>query len=259
MSGPIYQPAALTRTDGGPQPLKLNVGCGRNTMPDFLNCDLDPAPHVDRAFDLQKEWPFEDDSAGVVYASHVLEHLTDPFTFMRQAHRVLMPGGQMTIRVPYGNHRSAWWDLTHVRPWFAESFCMFQHGHAACTGNPQHLGWQWPFAIHCADLRIAGNFRGQLQRGWKFWRPSRKDVLNLGRSLTEFCEEMWVYLSPLKSAEAIEAYQVQRPHFGNAVYIRWVMYRHQWEGRERPDPGEVLELLHIGEDDVRAAWAMKLD
>ncbi len=254
MSGPIYQPAALVSRNGGPEPLKLNVGCGRNTMDGFLNCDQNPAPHVDLAFDLQKDWPLEDNSAGVIYASHVIEHLTDPFTFMREAWRVLMPGGQMTLRMPYGSHRAAWWDLTHIRPWFPESFCMFQPGHAVCTGNPQHENWEWPWAIHCADLRIAGNFRR-----WVKWRPIRRQVLNIGRSLSEFAEEIWVYLSPLKSPGDVAEYERQRPHSGNAVYIRWVMYRHQWEGRERPDEGERLELLHIGDDTVTAAWATTLD
>ena len=253
MSGPIYQPAMLVAKNGK-QPLRLNVGCGRNTMEGFVNCDLNPAPHVDVAFDLEKDWPFEDNSVGVVYASHVIEHLTDPFTFMKEAWRVMMPGGQMTLRMPYGSHRAAWWDLTHIRPWFPESFCMFQVGHAECTGNPQHEGWKWPWGIHCADLRIAGNFRR-----WLKWRPLRKQVLNIGRSLTEFAEEIWIYMQPLKSEEAIAQYQAMRPHQGNAVYVRWVMYRHQWEGRERPAEGEKLELLHIGDDKVTAAWATELD
>ena len=251
MSGALYREAVLTPRADGTRPLKLHLGCGKNRLEDgWVNCDLDPAPHVDCAFDAQKDWPFPDNSAGIVYASHMLEHLTDPFTFMREAHRVLMPGGEMTLRTPYGGHRSAWWDLTHIRPWFPESFCMFQPGHAACTGNPQHEGWQWPFAIHCVDMRVAGNFRS-----WVRWRPIRKVALALGRSLAEFTEELWVYMQALKTPEAVAEYEARRPHFGNAVFTRWVMYRHQWEGRAHPDPGERLDLMWLGDDVVTAAWA----
>ena len=250
MSGALYRTATLAPRPDGTRPLKLNMGCGRATLEGWVNCDLDPAPHVDMAFDVQKDWPLADNQAGVIYASHMIEHLTDPYTFMREAWRVLMPGGEMTLRMPHGSHRAAWWDLTHIRPWFPESFCMFQPGHAACTGNPQHEGWQYPFAIHCVDMRIAGNFRR-----WLRWRPIRKQVLNIGRSLTEFTEEIWVYLQALKSPEAVAEYERIRPHFGNAVITRWVMYRHQWEGRSHPEPGEKLELMWLEDDKVVAAWA----
>ena len=230
--------------------VKLQLGTGKNRMEGWVNCDLDPAPHIDCAFDAQKDWPFPDNSATHIYASHMLEHLTDPFTFMKEAWRVLIPNGTMTLRMPYGAHRSAWWDLTHIRPWFPESFCMFQPGHAVCTGNPQHENWQWPLGVSHVDMRISADFRR-----WLKWKLLRKPLLKFGRSLSEFCEEIWVYQQALKTPEDVEAWERQRPHWGNAVYTRWVMYRHQWEGRSHPAPGEKLELMWLADDKVTAAWA----
>lgn len=231
-------------------PIKLHLGCGKHRMEGWVNADLSPAPNVDLAFDVQKDWPLEDNSALTIYASHMIEHLTDPFTFMREAWRVLIPNGTMTLRFPYGGHRAAWWDLTHIRPWFPESFCMFQPGHAVCTGNPQHEAWQWPFAIQHADMRISGDFRR-----WLRWKILRRPLLKLGRSLSEFAEEVWIYMYALKSAEAVAEYERQRPHWGNAVYLRWVMYRHQWEGRAKPADGEAIDQVWLADDEVRAAWA----
>lgn len=47
-------------------------------------------------------WPFADDSAQEIMASHILEHFTkaDGRRFLAECYRVLAPGGQLHIAVP---------------------------------------------------------------------------------------------------------------------------------------------------------------
>jgi SAM-dependent methyltransferase len=112
--------------------LILNLGCGTRTSahPDVVNVDwslnirirksrllrLAVSPLLDArrrsrldqmggrllAHDLSKGIPFESDSVDAVYHSHVLEHLDRPIAreFLREALRVLRPGGICRIVVP---------------------------------------------------------------------------------------------------------------------------------------------------------------
>jgi SAM-dependent methyltransferase len=140
-------PLQVSSLEPPTEPVLLHLGCGGQRQAGWINCDLTPGPAVDVTFDLLKPWPFPADCADEIYASHVLEHLHDPCAFFREAWRVLKAGHRLHLRLPYGGHRAAWWDHTHVKPWFAESFCFLQPGYAEAIGNPQHDAWDTPFGI----------------------------------------------------------------------------------------------------------------
>ena len=225
--------------------LQLHLGCGHQRIPGWVNCDLTPGAAVDLAFDVQQSpWPFETNAAAIVYASHLLEHLRDPWTFFREAWRVLQPGGDVVLRLPYGDHRAAWWDLTHIRPWYAESFCAFQPGYAQAVGNPQTIGWEWPFGIETADLRISGKFALLLRRRWL-----RRWLLPFADNVQNMIEEMWVTMTALKTPAAVSAWRLEHPH-ANAVGTRLVMYGHHLEGRTRLEPGELANLVDLRHDEM---------
>lgn len=83
--------------------LQLNLACGDNIKPGWVNVDLcDPSP-VDLRLDLTEPLPFADGSARTIYCEHFLEHLDFPTHargFLREAFRVLEPGGVLSIGVP---------------------------------------------------------------------------------------------------------------------------------------------------------------
>lgn len=222
--------------------MKLHLGCGYGRIDDWLNCDLYAHPNVDCAFDVQKDWPFPDDSGEAIFASHMLEHLTDPLAFFREAWRVCQHGAPIMLRMPYGGHESAWVDLSHVRPWFPDSFCCFQPGYAKAVVNPQHASWQWPFGVQAVDLRLAPKWAGLLR-----WKMLRRHFLRHAENVANAIEEMWVYLYPLKDEGAIHVYQTMRD--AKTVPVRWCMYRHAWERRGLGD-NEVPRLLHLEDDRV---------
>lgn len=79
--------------------LRLNLGCHRWPLKGFVNIDLDPV----FAYDLQADClhlPYEDNSVDEIYAGHLLEHTTLEENALKEWHRVLKPGGLITITVP---------------------------------------------------------------------------------------------------------------------------------------------------------------
>lgn len=82
--------------------MKLNIGCGSQIHPDWINADLSPAAPGIVPVDIRKGLPFEAASFDAVYHSHVLEHLTRAAgkAFIIECRRVLKPGGVLRIAVP---------------------------------------------------------------------------------------------------------------------------------------------------------------
>lgn len=113
---------------------RVNVGCGRTPTPGWTNIDNSPSLHLAayprfltallgklrvlspsqrdfikfargagiRRADATRRIPLEHDSADVVYASHMLEHLDRRAAdqFLREAQRVLAAGGVLRLAVP---------------------------------------------------------------------------------------------------------------------------------------------------------------
>ena len=75
--------------------------------------------------------PLPDNSVGVINASHVIEHLRDPFKTMSEIHRVLAHGGWVFIEVPSTDGRGAFQDPTHVSFWNENSFMYYTDSNLA--------------------------------------------------------------------------------------------------------------------------------
>ena len=196
--------------------LRLNVGCGTLRLDGWLNCDRYPGDAVDMVFDLEQVWPFGSNSVKAVFASHTLEHLNDYRTFFREAWRVLHAEGQLMIRVPYGGHSSAMGDVTHLRPWYPESFTFLHPGYAEAVRNLQHGAWRHYYRIDCVDVRLAA----ELYRWFKI--PVLRGYLARGiEYMPQLMEELHVYLAPLKTRQAIDDYRAS--HLANTVPMRYIL------------------------------------
>lgn len=134
--------------------LKLDLGCGNTPRDGFEGVDVagDKAKH---RVDLFKfPWPWADNSVAEIHCSHFAEHIparevelrdirpakseTYPcasddhaqrfigrdffFAFFDEAHRVLVPGGWMTVIVPHLRSDRAFQDPTHRRFICEETF-----------------------------------------------------------------------------------------------------------------------------------------
>ena len=85
-----------------PTDLCLNLGCGSESLPGWINVDIARGPHVDVVWDLSKSLPFSDESCAVIHCEHMIEHLSrhDAEGFLRECFRVLKPGGLIRLSTP---------------------------------------------------------------------------------------------------------------------------------------------------------------
>ncbi len=129
----INQRIQVATREQGQGGLLVNVGCGPFPTPGYVNFDNSPSlllgrvpglvPFLKRVgvlassqaqmadvanqtdvrwADVRKRIPLPDSSARVVYSCHMLEHLSrdEARSFLREAKRVLRPGGRLRIAVP---------------------------------------------------------------------------------------------------------------------------------------------------------------
>src|SRR5579862_4367521 len=95
----VARPQVSAKTPPGK---KLNLGSGMFPKAGFINLDYRSDCGADVVHNLNVfPYPFAENSLTHIEADHLLEHLQQPFAVMREIHRMLEPGGTVTIRVPH--------------------------------------------------------------------------------------------------------------------------------------------------------------
>ena len=82
--------------------LRLNIGCGANVEPDWLNLDADPHSETVLYFNALNPLPIANGAVERIHCEHFLEHLEfdRARAFLEDCHRVLELGGKMRVVVP---------------------------------------------------------------------------------------------------------------------------------------------------------------
>jgi SAM-dependent methyltransferase len=83
----------------------------------------------DMIFDLEKKLPFEDNSVKEIFASMVVEHVTNIIQLINEFHRICVPGAKIVIRVPFFSSWHFSTGITHVRTFNHRSLDCFNDGH----------------------------------------------------------------------------------------------------------------------------------
>ena len=116
--------------------VKVNFGCGDNRLPGWINHDFD--------VDITKPLPYADNSVDLVFAEHVVEHVSirDAYNFLNECYRILKKGGAVRITVPsisriYNNKDQEYVEFLRKHNWgdgsegSAVKAIIFNHGHEA--------------------------------------------------------------------------------------------------------------------------------
>lgn len=87
---------------GGPALRRLNLYCGTQPRPGWINVDLHPSDGVDCVGDICEGLPIESASIDYAVASHVLQDFVWPNVFIALAElrRLLKPDGVLRLSVP---------------------------------------------------------------------------------------------------------------------------------------------------------------
>lgn len=105
--------------------MRLDIGCGENKIKGFTGVDKRPLKGVDVVHDIETfPFPFKDNSASIVNASHVIEHI-DPKVFIDFMNELWRITERLEIEVPHGLSESYIQDPTHVNPCNKKTFEYF--------------------------------------------------------------------------------------------------------------------------------------
>lgn len=100
------------------EPIKLDLGCGKNKQAGFIGVDRRKFDGIDIVHDLLTPWPWGADTVGEIWMSHCLEHFDGEqrvFIF-NEMYRVMQPDAKATIITPLWSSNRAYGDFTHQWP-----------------------------------------------------------------------------------------------------------------------------------------------
>ena len=95
--------------------MKINIGCGKKHLQNYINCDRYEEVKPDRIVDLEGKLPFKENSIDEVMGNHILEHIHNFIPLMHELHRVCKNGAVLKFKVPFYLSVGAFSDATHCR------------------------------------------------------------------------------------------------------------------------------------------------
>lgn len=131
--------------------VKLNVGCGGQVLPGYINLDKVDYPHTHIKYDLEDgvQMYFKtgeivpDNYFDRILISHTFEHVTNILQMMTELWRVAKPGCSCVVITPYGSSDNADEDPTHVRRIFKDTYHYFSQ--AWYGKNSYEYGGDWEY------------------------------------------------------------------------------------------------------------------
>src|SRR3989344_3341947 len=171
--------------------MKLNLGCGETKKDRYINLDKYESLNPDILHDLNESpYPFNDNVFDIIEARHVLEHLKEPFTAMKELHRILKPGGILFVKTPHfsrafthAEHKSGF-DITFPL-YFNKSFT--QSGFFGVEFELQKMKLNWLANLHLMP------YMGYGKTATVFLKAANKIISFFANASPGFCSRIWCF------------------------------------------------------------------
>lgn len=122
----------------------INLGSGIHTSKEFINIDTLPFPWVHYVNEVQCLQMMADNTADLIYASHLAEHIprNEVIDALQEWYRVLKPGGVLRIGVPDFDALIKIYSLSENNVHSIENQLLGQE----CPYDDHHTIWNYAFA-----------------------------------------------------------------------------------------------------------------
>jgi autotransporter strand-loop-strand O-heptosyltransferase len=147
----------VLRTVSSGKEIKLNLGCGNDIRPGYINIDrFNNTGQVDLCSDFTV-LPFRSESVSEIYASHIFEHvgINDVYEVIEEWKRVLKIGGKLEIRVPNLEREvKVWLNAKDEEKWFHTHRIYGSQSH---PGNSHYCGFtagSLKWLLTCLGLKV---------------------------------------------------------------------------------------------------------
>jgi len=110
---------------------KLHLGCGKDYKKGYINIDFNKNIKADLYCDLEKRFPFKDNSVEEIFTEGTVEHISKDkiFQFFEECWRVCKKGAKIRILT---NHFTSVWACQHL-----DHRCFFGVDTFGCMGDKE--------------------------------------------------------------------------------------------------------------------------
>jgi len=163
--------------------MKLNIGCGRQKIDGYINCDISKEVNPDVLVDLERTLPFEDNSINEILLNRVLEHTIKPIDIFKELYRVCKDRAVIKIRVPYFSSESTFSQIDHYSFYSITTF--------DCLSSLNENHWQG-----------VGDFRVIYKKlRWKRILLPFQWLFTLNNKMTRLYQEFLCWIIPARELE----------------------------------------------------------
>ena len=159
-------------------PKVLDIGCSRNKVPGTIGIDIDPASQADIIHDLNRyPYPLETRTIDKVYAKHIIEHIDNPRSFIKEIHRILKPGGTVFFETPHFSCRVAYSEPEHKLFYSYFMFSELLKGLDFKVLRHEITFFKWFRALGIRGL--ANRWPDTYERFWTYLFPAENVILEV--------------------------------------------------------------------------------